>query len=139
LLIVRLTQEREKRETDKQEERQRKKRERERERERVTRREIERRERKRKREREKKREREREREIKEKERRERLRMAPGGFSILAPFLGRKTKKYEKLETDDPEKRKQEATQEEIQRLNCKIVSDLHFTLKFTCSDSSNAL
>lgn len=50
-------------------------------------------------------------------------MAPGSaFSILAPFLGRKAKKYEKLETEDPEKKRQEATQEEINRLNCKIVS-----------------
>ncbi len=57
-------------------------------------------------------------------------MAPGGFSILAPFLGmrnKSSKKYEKLETEDPEKaklRRQEATQEEIQRLNYKIVSYL---------------
>ena len=51
-----------------------------------------------------------------------VKMAPGAFSILAPFLGRKSKKYEKLETDDPERRRQEATQEEINRLNCKIVS-----------------
>lgn len=51
-------------------------------------------------------------------------MAPGAFSILAPFLGRKSKKYEKLETEDPEKKRQEATQEEINRLNCKIVSGL---------------
>ena len=52
-------------------------------------------------------------------------MAPGGFSILAPFLGRSksSKKYEKLETEDPEKKRQEATQEEIQRLNYKIVSN----------------
>ncbi len=50
-------------------------------------------------------------------------MAPGALSILAPFLGRsKAKKYEKLETDDPEKRRQEATQDEINRLNMKIVS-----------------
>ncbi len=50
-------------------------------------------------------------------------MAPGALSILAPFLGRgKAKKYEKLETEDPERRRQEATQEEINRLNCKIVS-----------------
>ncbi len=50
-------------------------------------------------------------------------MAPGALSILAPFLGRgKAKRYEKLETEDPERRRQEATQEEINRLNCKIVS-----------------
>ena len=49
-------------------------------------------------------------------------MAPGPFSIFAPFLGRKGKKYEKLETDDPEKKKQEATQEELVRINHKIVS-----------------
>ena len=51
-------------------------------------------------------------------------MAPGALSILAPFLGRKSKKYEKLETEDPEKRRQEATEEEINRLNAKIVSYL---------------
>jgi len=84
-------------------------------------------------------------------------MAPGALSILAPFLGRGNKaqagksKYEKLETDDPERRqnaaegdkgsstsaakgnkgggnnlnrvRKEATQEEIDRLNNKIVSD----------------
>ncbi len=50
-------------------------------------------------------------------------MAPGPFSILAPFIGvRKSKKYEKLQTEDPEKKKQEATQEEINRLHTKIVS-----------------
>jgi len=49
-------------------------------------------------------------------------MAPGAFSILAPFLCRKSKTYEKLKTEDPEKKKQEATQEEINRLNVKIVS-----------------
>ena len=52
-------------------------------------------------------------------------MAPGALTaILVPFLGRKSnKKYEKLQTDDPEKRKQEATQDEINRLNVKIVSE----------------
>ena len=51
-------------------------------------------------------------------------MAPGALSILAPFLGRKSnKKYEKLQADDPEKRRQEATQDEINRLNTKIVSN----------------
>ena len=51
-------------------------------------------------------------------------MAPGPFSgLLAPFIGsRKSKKYEKLQTDDPEKKRQEATQEEINRLHTKIVS-----------------
>ena len=49
-------------------------------------------------------------------------MAPGALSILAPFLGRKSKKYEKLQTEDPEKKRQEATEEEINRLNTKIVS-----------------
>ena len=51
-------------------------------------------------------------------------MAPGAFSILAPLLGRKSKKYEKLETEEQpaDKKRQEATQEEINRLNCKIVS-----------------
>jgi len=49
-------------------------------------------------------------------------MAPGPFSgLLAPFIGaRKSKKYEKLQTDDPEKKRQEATQEEINRLHNKI-------------------
>ena len=55
-------------------------------------------------------------------------MAPGALSILAPFLGRKSnKKYEKLQADDPEKRRQEATQEEINRLNTKIVSMANFS------------
>lgn len=51
-------------------------------------------------------------------------MAPGPFSgLLAPFIGaRKSKKYEKLQTEDPEKKRQEATQEEINRLHSKIVS-----------------
>ena len=48
-------------------------------------------------------------------------MAPGALAILAPFLGRKSKKYEKLQTEDPEKKRQEATEEEINRLNTKIV------------------
>ena len=54
-------------------------------------------------------------------------MAPGPFSgLLAPFIGaRKSKKYEKLQTDDPEKKRQEATQEEINRLHTKIVSFKH--------------
>lgn len=49
-------------------------------------------------------------------------MAPGPFSgLLAPFIGaRKSKKYEKLQTEDPEKKRQEATQEEINRLHNKI-------------------
>ena len=52
-------------------------------------------------------------------------MPPGPFSgLLAPFIGvgRKAKKYEKLQTEDPEKKRQEATQEEINRLHSKIVS-----------------
>ena len=49
-------------------------------------------------------------------------MAPGAFSILAPFLRRKVKKYERLETEDPEKKRQEATLEELTRINMKIVS-----------------
>ena len=49
-------------------------------------------------------------------------MAPGAFSILAPFMRRKVKKYERLETEDPEKKKQEATMEELTRINVKIVS-----------------
>ena len=53
-------------------------------------------------------------------------MAPGPFSgLLAHFIGsRKSKKYEKLQTDDPEKKRQEATQEEINRLHTKIVSSV---------------
>ena len=53
-------------------------------------------------------------------------MAPGPFSgLLAPFIGaRKSKKYEKLQTEDPEKKRQEATQEEIHRLHNKIVRSL---------------
>lgn len=50
-------------------------------------------------------------------------MPPGPFSgLLAPFIGvgRKSKKYEKLQTEDPEKKRQEATQEEINRLHSKI-------------------
>jgi len=57
-------------------------------------------------------------------------MAPGALMILAPFLGRKGKKYKKLQTEDPEKKKQEATQEEINRLNMKIVRILYFTGNF---------
>ena len=68
-------------------------------------------------------------------------MSPiGGFTsaILGTLLGGRNKssganggghgggggkKYEKLETDDPaERKRQEATHEEIQRLNFKIVS-----------------
>ena len=57
-------------------------------------------------------------------------MAPGPFSgLLAPFIGaRKSKKYEKLQTDDPEKKRQEATQEEINRLHTKIVSLLPYKM-----------
>ena len=53
-----------------------------------------------------------------------LRMAPGAFSLtlLVPFLRRRSKKYEKLETEDPEKKKQEATLDELVRINHKIVS-----------------
>ena len=54
-------------------------------------------------------------------------MAPGAFSILAPFLRRKVKKYERLETEDPEKKRQEATLEELTRINMKIVSVLIFS------------
>ena len=49
-------------------------------------------------------------------------MAPGALSILAPFLRRKVKKYERLETEDPERRTQDATMEELSRINNKIVS-----------------
>ena len=53
----------------------------------------------------------------------RLIMAPGAFSLtlLVPFLRRRSKKYEKLETEDPEKKKQEATMDELVRINHKIV------------------
>jgi len=50
-------------------------------------------------------------------------MSPGGFSLrlLVPvFLRRRSKKYEKLETEDPEKKKQEATLDELVRINFKI-------------------
>ena len=70
-------------------------------------------------------------------------MSPiGGFTsaILGTLLGGKKsssngngggKKYEKLETDDPaEKKRQEATHEEIQRLNFKIVSEPTLRLRF---------
>ena len=65
-------------------------------------------------------------------------MSPiGGFTsaILGTLLGGRNKstggggggggsgrKYEKLETDDPERKRQEATHDEIQRLHFKIVS-----------------
>ena len=52
-------------------------------------------------------------------------MSPGGFSLrlLVPvFLRRRSKKYEKLETEDHEKKKQEATLDELVRINFKIVS-----------------
>jgi len=49
-------------------------------------------------------------------------MAPGGFSLtlLIPFLRRRSKKYEKLETEEPEKKKQEAALDELARINHKI-------------------
>ena len=49
-------------------------------------------------------------------------MAPGPFSgLLAPFIGaRKSKKYDKLQTEDPEKKRQEATQDEINRLRSDL-------------------
>jgi hypothetical protein len=59
-------------------------------------------------------------------------MAPGAFSVLAPLLGRskgKSSKYEKLETDDPERKRHEATQDEINRLNFKIVSTNYVTIQ----------
>ena len=44
-------------------------------------------------------------------------MAPGPFSgLLAPFIGaRKSKKYEKLQTEDPEKKRQEAEKIKTQK------------------------
>jgi len=70
-------------------------------------------------------------------------MAPGPFSgLLAPFIGaRKSKKYEKLQTEDPEKKRQEATQDEINRLHNKIVSFtlFLFTLKVLLCYKSSCL
>ena len=50
-------------------------------------------------------------------------MAPSTFSLslFAPFL-RRSKKYKKLETEEPEKRKQEEAIDELTRINSKIVS-----------------
>ena len=49
-------------------------------------------------------------------------MAPSTFSLslFAPFL-RRSKKYKKLETEEPEKRKQEEAIDELTRINSKIV------------------
>jgi len=48
-------------------------------------------------------------------------MAPSTFSLslFAPFL-RRSKKYKKLETDEPEKRKQDEANDELTRINFKI-------------------
>ena len=50
-------------------------------------------------------------------------MAPSTFSLslFAPFL-RRSKKYKKLETEEPEKKKQEEAIDELTRINSKIVS-----------------
>ena len=50
-------------------------------------------------------------------------MAPSTFSLslFAPFL-RRSKKYKKLETEEPGKRKQEEAIDELTRINSKIVS-----------------
>ena len=50
-------------------------------------------------------------------------MSPSTFSLslFAPFL-RRSKKYKKLETDEPEKKKQEEAIDELTRINFKIVS-----------------
>ena len=52
-------------------------------------------------------------------------MAPSSFSLslFAPFL-RRSKKYKKLETEEPEKRKQEEAIDELTRINSKIVSNM---------------
>ena len=81
-------------------------------------------------------------------------MSPiGGFTsaLLGTLLGGRNKssscnsnggggggkKYEKLETDDPaERKRQEATHEEIQRLNFKIVSQSESQPNFTRSPAS---
>ena len=54
-------------------------------------------------------------------------MAPSTFSLslFAPFL-RRSKKYKKLETEEPEKRKQEEAIDELTRINSKIVSIHYF-------------
>lgn len=50
-------------------------------------------------------------------------MSPSTFSLslFAPFL-RRSKKYKKLETDEPEKKKQDEANDELTRINYKIVS-----------------
>ena len=50
-------------------------------------------------------------------------MSPNHFSLsfFAPFL-RRSKKYKKLETEEPEKKKQEEAIDELSRINSKIVS-----------------
>ena len=50
-------------------------------------------------------------------------MSPSNFSLsfFAPFL-RRSKKYKKLETDEPEKKKEEEAIDELSRINYKIVS-----------------
>ena len=78
-------------------------------------------------------------------------MSPiGGFTsaLLGTLLGGRNKssnggnggggkKYEKLETDDPaERKRQEATHEEIQRLNCKIVSQSHSRISLEVRSAS---
>ena len=54
-------------------------------------------------------------------------MSPSHFSLafFAPFL-RRSKKYKKLETEEPEKRKQEEAIDELTRINSKIVSIYYF-------------
>ena len=53
-------------------------------------------------------------------------MSPSTFSLslFAPFL-RRSKKYKKLETDEPEKKKQEEAIDELTRINFKIVSTIY--------------
>ena len=58
-------------------------------------------------------------------------MAPSTFSLslFAPFL-RRSKKYKKLETDEPEKRKQDEANDELTRINFKIVSGIKIQSNF---------
>ena len=49
-------------------------------------------------------------------------MSPSTFSLslFAPFL-RRSKKYKKLETDEPEKKKQDEANDELTRINYKML------------------
>lgn len=56
-------------------------------------------------------------------------MAPSSFSLsmFAPFL-RRSKKYKKLETEEPDKKSKDEANDELTRINFKIVS-FHFKCK----------